>query len=537
MTKKLFLILFAVILFVGATLRVYDLGAVPGSLDWDEVSYGYNAYSLLQTGKDEYGVSYPFTFEAFGEYKQPVYAYLEVASVGIFGLSPFAVRFPSAIFGILGIIFVYLFVRELFRKYSFSQPLALLSAASFALSPWSIQFSRGAFEANVALCLVISAMWLFLRGIATKVHWQLFLATILLGVSQYTYISEKLITPFLFIALLLYSFTYLKKNKKVLVSLVLVFVLLSSLVLLNTKSVSRGEDVLFTGQQTQLLESSIKELEHDKATGDVWGQIIHNRRVVYAEKFAQNYLSHFNPVWLFLTGDPTVNRHHAPGMGVLYLVSLPFILLGIFFLFSRALKQALLFGVWLLVAPLASSFTSEAPHALRSLIFLPTWQILEAAGVIFVLQLISKKPFRRSLLTIILCFYLVNIGYFIHQYFVHTNTEYQKDWQYGYKEAVQFAAENPNQRVVFSNAFEQPYIFYLFYNRYDPAKYLSTGGSNRREQKCFNIENSYFGDCRETLKSNDIYIAIEEEPNEKRVIVEQIRYTNGKPGVTIYKQL
>ena len=37
-------------------LRVWHLGTVPPGLDADEASIGYNAYSLLVTGRDEFGV-------------------------------------------------------------------------------------------------------------------------------------------------------------------------------------------------------------------------------------------------------------------------------------------------------------------------------------------------------------------------------------------------------------------------------------------------------------------------------------------------
>src|SRR6185437_281404 len=140
MKNKWFLSTFLLIFFIGSFFRFYQLGTVPGSMDWDEVSFGYNAYSVLNIGKDEYGASYPLLFRAFGEYKQPVYAYLDVLSIGLFGLTSFAVRFPSAFFGSISIVFVYLLVFELFKKYKFAKNLALLTMLFYAVSPWSIQF-------------------------------------------------------------------------------------------------------------------------------------------------------------------------------------------------------------------------------------------------------------------------------------------------------------------------------------------------------------------------------------------------------------
>jgi 4-amino-4-deoxy-L-arabinose transferase-like glycosyltransferase len=539
MKGKWFLIVFLAIFFGGSFLRFYQLGNIPGSMDWDEVSFGYNAYSVLHTGKDEYGVSHPLLFRAFGEYKQPVYAYLDVLSVGIFGLNAFAVRFPSAFFGSLSIIFVYLITYELFKKFKFAKNLALLSMLFFAISPWSIQFSRVAFEANVAVSLVIVAVWLFLKGLSLRNNWYLYGATIALCLSELTYISLKLIGPFLFLTLLIYGFSYLKRQKIILGFLIALFILGSGVGYLNSNSLARGHDVLFTSQQTQVLGTSVNKLAYAKEHHNIFDEIIYNRRVVYIEKFIGNYFSHYNPIWLFSTGD-SVPRHHAPEMGNLYLISLPFILLGIFFLLTRTLKVSWIIFVWFLLAPLASSLTSDAPSALRSLIFLPTWQIFEAAGIIFLFEKVKKKNLVFALQIIILSLYTVNFCYYVQQYFVYTNkkTEVQKAWQYGYKEAVIFADQfqNTNKRIVFSKDFEQPYIFYLFYSHYDPAKYIASGGSSRISKSCFTIDNIFFGDCKTKLRNGDIFIAHGIDSTEKGTIIKQVLYDKSESAVTMYKQ-
>lgn len=436
MKDKLFLGIFLFIFLFGSFFRFYQLGVIPRSMDWDEVSFGYNAYSVLRTGKDEYGVSFPLTFRAFGEYKQPVYAYLDVASIGLFGLDAFAVRFPSAFFGSFSIIFVYFLTYELFRKYKFAKNLALFSMALFAISPWAIQFSRIAFEANVALSLTIIAVWLFLKGLYKKNQWYLYGSAVVICLSELTYISLRLIGPLLFIALLFYGYSSLKKQKLSLVILVLLFILGSGIGYINSNSLARGQDVLFTNQQTQLLQSSVVKLQYAKEHHDIIGQILYNRRTVYVEKFLTNYFSHYNPQWLFFIGD-TVPRHHAPGVGDLYLVSFPFILLGIYFLLVRTFPTSWIVFVWFFIAPLASSLTSDAPSALRSLIFLPTWQIFEAAGIVYLFELVKKRNLLFALQIIILSLYTVNFCYYVQQYFVYTNsdTNVEKGWQYGYKES------------------------------------------------------------------------------------------------------
>src|SRR5271155_5871448 len=118
MSFKIFqkpVVLFFLIVLLGAFLRFYQLGINPPSLTWDEVAWGYNAYSVGIDGRDEFGHFLPYTsFISFGDYKPPVYAYLTVIPVWFFGLTELAVRFPSALFGTLTVLLTYFLVKEIF---------------------------------------------------------------------------------------------------------------------------------------------------------------------------------------------------------------------------------------------------------------------------------------------------------------------------------------------------------------------------------------------------------------------------------------
>src|SRR3989304_9431060 len=103
------------IIFLAAILRFYKLGTNPPGLYWDEAVLGYDAYSILNTGKDHHGETLPLFSESFGDWKLPGYHYLLVPSIAIFGLNEFAVRFPSALLGTLTVLLTYLLVKELFR--------------------------------------------------------------------------------------------------------------------------------------------------------------------------------------------------------------------------------------------------------------------------------------------------------------------------------------------------------------------------------------------------------------------------------------
>jgi len=123
--------LFWAILILAFALRFYQLGQIPLTLDWDENSNAYNAYSILKTGKDEYGQSFPITNRSFDDYKPPLYMYLNIPTVAIYGLTQYAARLPSALFGFLTIPLIYLLTKQLFKKES----IAYLAMLFLAISP------------------------------------------------------------------------------------------------------------------------------------------------------------------------------------------------------------------------------------------------------------------------------------------------------------------------------------------------------------------------------------------------------------------
>src|SRR3990167_10378583 len=105
-TNKILLI---AILLLAALLRFWKLNDYP-ALNADESAIGYNAYSLIQTGMDEHGNSWPIHFQSFNDYKPGLYFYLVLPLVKILGLNAWAVRIPGAILGVLTVLAVYLLV-------------------------------------------------------------------------------------------------------------------------------------------------------------------------------------------------------------------------------------------------------------------------------------------------------------------------------------------------------------------------------------------------------------------------------------------
>jgi 4-amino-4-deoxy-L-arabinose transferase-like glycosyltransferase len=485
--KKILLILFGIVI-TAFLLRFWQLGIVPPSPDWDEAALGYNAYSIIHTGRDEFGKFLPVVLRSFDDYKPALYAYLAIPSILIFGLNTFAVRLPSALFGIVSVIAVFFLVKELFEKYKYRDYLALLASFMLAISPWSIQFSRVGFEANVGDSLNILMVLFFIKGLKNK--WFLIFSAVCAGLCIYVYQSEKVFTPFLVLLLLIvFRKTLYLINKKFIFAIFLLGILIVLpmflFILNNRQSLQRLSGTSILSNQNDLLRIDAQNLNRDILNKDKLGLILDNRRIVYTKTIVSNYISHFDSNWLFIKGDIT-NRHHAPGMGLLYLFEFPLILIGIYQLlfgeFNRKTKL-ILFGWWLL-APVPASITTGVPHAVRTLNFLPTWQIFSAIGIVSVVVSFSKYKssilnYKIKLLIPVLVLYLLfasfNFAYYINQYFVQLNYYYSFYWQYGYKQAIGEIKkiDYKYSRIIVSNRapLDQSYIYFLFYLKYPPASY------------------------------------------------------------------
>jgi hypothetical protein len=209
---------------------------------------------------------------------------------------------------------------------------------------------------------------------------------------------------------------------------------------------------------------------------------------VYAKEILSNYFSHFNPIWLFITGD--IARHHAPEMGLLYLWDLPFLLIGIYGLCFHSFPgktKALVFS-WFLIAPIPSAIASGAPHAVRALNFLPVFQIFIAVGILAAVSFVKNINLlkgriwmKTAVYTAVLLLFLFNFIYYLDQYFRQTNYFTAGDWLYGYEQMISDVrpTQSAYNKIIVSDTgyFSQSYIYFLFYLKYDPALYLRQGGT------------------------------------------------------------
>ena len=171
-------------------VRLYRLGDAPRGMLVDEVSFGYIAYSLVQTGKDEHGVSWPLVFRAFGDQKLPMYAYTLLPFIKYLGLNAFATRLPSALAGTALVLAVFWFLRLL----KFSSKVSLFGSLVVVISPWTFLLSRFSFESHLALLCFVLALCAYLKAQQTR-QWKWWeIGGVLTASTWYAYIAYRVIT-------------------------------------------------------------------------------------------------------------------------------------------------------------------------------------------------------------------------------------------------------------------------------------------------------------------------------------------------------
>ena len=465
--KKYWLLILALV--IGFGLRVYNLANLPNGLTWDEAALGYNAYSILKTGKDEFGTTLPLVFKSFGDYKPGLYIYLTVPSIAVFGLNEFGVRFPSVAFGVLGILAIFLFVKELFKNEKYSLSLASLSALALAISPWHVHFSRGAWETNVFTTLLLFALyfWLrFLRG-SSNIAPSLIFAVL----SLLSYQAAKLLTPLIFLVLtLVYWKDFLSlfpkriTNRTNLIPLVLavIFGLWFFVGTLFGSAGNRLTRLSIFGYKPQISDE-IKKIDNNDP---LIYNLFHNQQRLTVSLVTGRYLYHFSPEVLFYEGPVITERGHIPSLGILNPLEVIWLVLGLIFIASHwGKKESLLILTLLLIAPLPGSMTLEEFTTVRSFFMTIPFAIISGMGMYY---LWNKNKFLLPLLALP---YLLTTVYIFDIYFNHSHKVMPKEYNFGYKQAMEVVNRYPDSRVIMTDVLGQPYIYYLFYSKYDPAKY------------------------------------------------------------------
>ncbi len=381
-------------------LRFYQLGAIPWGTYWDETAMLVDAKAIAETGHDIHGLSALQTiFPSYGDYKLPVYIWLASASVKLFGTTPWALRLPSVIIGVLGVILVGALIKELWRDLKSPKQRelgALVAAFVIAISPWDILFSRTAFEGHLGQFFLGLSVYTWLLGRRQSI-WR-WISAVLGAVATYCYYSVRFVWPPVIGILTLMElwpswsvhlsviwqghWQATKANWRSIVQLILPtlrqgFVLgviplvIFALVLLPllrspfAKDADRfrlGAASILNVADWAVVSNQYREMAGNKP----WDRVFYHRNWLMARELLNNYADHLNLTYLFVSGDSNL-RHGTGQTGVFLWWALPGLLVGLYWWAKHYPRWFVVLLIWWLAALLPASVPETTPHALRSL--------------------------------------------------------------------------------------------------------------------------------------------------------------------------
>lgn len=466
-----FSVLLALLLWLPAFAQL------PAGLNRDEAALGYNAYSLLKTGKDEWGKSWPISVTSFGDQKLPGYIYTLIPLIALFDLEVWVIRLPSLLAGLVVVVNLGLIALRLSQmaklKKETQLTVSILSMLLSAISPWQMHFSRVAYETHLAMAFFLSGLTLFLFALnnRSQLKQQMFLifSGFWLSASMLTYHSYQIFLPLFLLILLTIFFKPIKKLDRtglftgVAIGLIAIFILFSGGVM----------------SANQVKGNGLNPYTQDNLTNDVLlyrplinipnsiERIGYNKLFSFTKLFSQNYLSTFSGRFFFAHGSG--HGDHNPGNGSnLHLFTAPFILVGILALWDRRKeKPAQLLIAWLLLALVPSSMTINPLLEVRIATVFPVMDLLSAIGILYLLNFVKNKA--QIILIIVLTFTAIISS---HQMFIFYTKITPKtavdNTPYHDLATVLYKYQNQTDFVLTQSPTSSPYIWYLVVNKIDP---------------------------------------------------------------------
>ncbi len=445
---------FGILMCLGIMFRLYQFGAIPLALNRDEAALGYNAFSILTAGVDEWGTHLPLMFRSFGDYKLPGYIYTLALFFKVFGFLDWVIRLPSLLAGFGIIALTYSIVKRLTQN----DVSAMVSAALVSIQPWELFYSRMGYEAHFGLFLFLLSIYLWIhRSTVAQISGSLCLLAAVL-----TYNAPLLLIPVMITAIVIWPRNTWKQKRLVVFGMGLVGIvgfLILYPVTSQKQAITIMSDPTIIDAQATAYFGSVSFFEK------MWNY----RQIYWLRIMTMNVFDSFLPTFLTISGGQNP-WHSAPNTAHLYWMTYVLAVGGlswIMWLKKRQLRQFLAYAAILVGSLLPAMITVDAPHATRSLFFL--WLLSVAAALS-----LSHLP-KKIVPALLICF-CVEFSVYGYRYFHQFPTYRSGAWPIGLRESLlqargkYVAIEAYGQDLVA----EQVYIYPLWYWRVNPITYNQT---------------------------------------------------------------
>lgn len=467
--KNSFTFILLILLF-GLFLRLYHVADIPNTPLVDEASIGYNAYSILHTGKDEHGVTFPLTFKAFGDQKLPAYIYSTVPSVAVFGLNNFAVRLPSAIIGTLLILVSYLLLKEL----KFNEKLSLFGSLITATAPWMIMISRFGYESNMGLLFFAFGLYFLIKGYRRNHLFYLLLGGIFLGFTWYCYIAFRLVSTCILGLFMGYTVIHRKLSIKSVSLLLVTFILIVTPYLpsfLSKTGTARLNQIgLFSnaGIPMEIIEDRTYCTEN---LPKLLCYEIYQKPTLYSREMLTTYSRTFSLEYLFLKGEEQ-RFVSIENFGLFYVFLAPFYIYGLISLLGK-IKEKKRVVPWLIGGALLAALPSVIANGLFRVRLTPLFPFLLLLLVEGLKEIgyIKNKfiPYIYKAATLLLL--LFSFLFLIQLLAIHTK-KFEDSYYSFIPDTMHYLINvDRNTHIYIQDYFLDPPIFYAYYAKIDPSFY------------------------------------------------------------------
>ena len=447
------IVIFFIVVFIAIALRFYQLDKIPPGLIIDEASEGYNAFSVLHTGRDRYGQSFPILFRSFGSFQAPLYTYLTVVPIYFSGNSIFSVHFVSAVSGVILVITTFILLVDFDKRKKINLPL--VAALLVAVSPWAVFFSRVGTEATLGVALFGLSFLIFYLSL--KRIWLFPIATFILGLSTHAYYSERLTSLLFLVGFILLFRKILVLEKKILVLglIFFAFTQIPHLMILNSGA--------FTRRVTQVDYFNDQFFQNN--SGD-FRYIPFGRFLFIAREFSSQYLAYFSPKNLFFDPDPQDFRS-IPDLSVFYSwMIIPFVFGLRSLIANRFTPLVKMIILLIILAPIPASLTRDPFSTIRTLVFLWGITVLIAFGIHHLLNIFSAFRFKNAIFIVIVLISLIQLYI---AYFVLLKYERFDNYGFSYIELLKRTEQMEDKKFVVDSTRELGTgIRFAFFKKYDP---------------------------------------------------------------------
>ena len=542
------LFLFTTIILLATLLRFYKLGEAPAGLYLDEAAQGYNAYSILKTGRDEFGKPFPVVFRSFTDFKTPIYTYLIVPFIPIFELSVFTVRFPSFLFSILTIPFLYLLLRRITPQH-YREKISIMVILLLAISPWHILFGRTSFECNVALFFLISGLYFFYKSLEKPRF--LLLTSVLLAIAILAYHAQRIITPLIMLILFIrYNKTLLSnKHKGYFIS----GCVIGFLILIPTLSVATTPGFLARASLNIFSQQIQRPAGYIAGIVSIFNIFLNSSIFLSSIEFLSLYFSYFSPRSLFVLGDYDL-RSSSPGLATFFLWQFPFYLIGLYLLIKNKKlgELRLLTLTLLLIAPIPAAVTRDPYSTIRALPMVIPLLIVISVGLIEVYDRITILRFRILSGAIFVVVLIFSVGK-LYSSAIILNEHYRANsWNYGWQQAIETIEKSDKSfPVIVDNSRDEAYIQILFFLKYNPYSYQQHNFEVPLSQYYTNMTHNkekYIGrittrpinwekdlKVEEYLIGDELSISTQQISQHQLTLIKEINYPDGSVSLRIVK--